>query len=293
MEHTRGARVAALFVHPIKSAAAIPIDEMTLDDLGAVGDRRWLVIDDAGNQVTARETPALALVRQRFADVVDPEARPRRNVDGPLWLEAADSAGIRVELPTTAATRVVRVWDDAVMAHDAGDAVAKWMSRVLATSCRVVRLAESARRPLAVKHAGPIPRDGRRVAFTDGAPLLLLGQASVDALSDRLVEQGGEPMVVARFRPNIVLAHTTPHEEDMWRSIAIGAVRFGIGAPCSRCVITTIDPTTGERGVEPLRTLATYRRQDGDVMFGMNITHAAPGMVRVGDLVSNIEWVVR
>ena len=292
MEPTRGGHVAALFVHPIKSAAAIPIDVMTLDDRGAVGDRRWLVVDAANVQVTARETPALALVRQRFADV-DPDVRPRRNVDGPLWLEAAGIDGLRVEVPRTTTTRVVRVWDDDVTAHDAGDAVAEWMSRVLSKPCRVVRLADDARRPLAVKHAGPITREGRRVAFTDGAPLLLLSQSSVDALSDRVVQRGGEPMVAARFRPNILLTHTTPHEEDTWRSIAIGAVHFGIGSPCSRCVMTTIDPTTGERGLEPLRTLATYRRQDGEVMFGMNITHAAPGVVRVGDLVSTIERVVR
>ena len=274
-------RVAALFVHPIKSAAAISVDTLALDDRGAVGDRRWLIIDDAGLQITARETPRLALVRPQF---VNGEVVPTTSTgtDGPLWLDAPGQSRVTLELPTTAATRTVRVWNDTVEAHDAGTDVAEWMSDAIGRRCRVVRLAEHAHRPLARKYAGPLPHAGRRVAFSDGAPLLILGQASVDALSARLVEQGGAPMTVSRFRPNILLSHTTPHEEDSWSHIRIGDVHLGIGSPCERCVMTTINPLTGEKGVEPLRTLATYRRQDGLVMFGMNATHAMPGNIAVG-----------
>ena len=274
-------RVAALFVHPIKSAAAISVDTLALDDRGAVGDRRWLIIDDEGMQITARETPRLALVRPQFANR---EVVPTTSTgaDGPLWVDAPGLSRMTLELPTTAATRTVRVWKDTVEAHDAGTDVAQWMSDAIGRRCRVVRLAEHAHRPLARKYAGPLPYAGRRVAFSDGAPLLILGQASVDTLSARLVEQGGAPMTVSRFRPNILLSHTTPHEEDSWSHIRIGDVHLGIGSPCERCVMTTINPLTGEKGVEPLRTLATYRRWDGLVLFGMNATHAAPGHIAVG-----------
>jgi len=282
------AQVAGLFVHPIKSAAAIAVDTLALDDRGAVGDRRWLVVDETGLQVTARETPRLALVHPAFAEA-DDQPGAMRNVDGALWLTAAGLPRIRVEVPATHLTRPVRVWSDTVEAHDAGDAVAEWLSAAIGKSCRLVRLADDAHRPLAAKYAGPLPHAGRRVAFSDGAPLLILGQASVDALSARLVEQGGEPMAVARFRPNILLSHTTAHEEDSWTMIRIGSVRVGLGSPCSRCVMTTVDPNTGERGDEPLRTLATYRRQDGQVMFGMNATHAAEGTVHHGDRVVRVE----
>ena len=274
-------RVAALFVHPIKSAAAISVDTLALDDRGAVGDRRWLIVDDTGMQITARETPRLALVQPHFA-TSDAIPATQTGVDGPLWLDAPGQSRLTLELPTTAATRAVRVWNDTVEAHDAGTDVAEWMSDAIGRHCRVVRLAEHAHRPLARKYAGPLPHAGRRVAFSDGAPLLILGQASVDALSARLVEQGGAPMTVSRFRPNILLSHTTPHEEDSWSHIRIGDMHIGIGSPCARCVMTTINPLTGEKGAEPLRTLATYRRQDGLVMFGMNATHATPGDIAVG-----------
>lgn len=278
------ARVSALFVHPIKSAAAIAVDALDLDDRGAVGDRRWLVVDESGMQITARETPALCLVRPRF---VDADATPgmRKNVDGALWVDAPGLARERVDLPNTSTTRPVRVWNDTVEAHDAGDVVAAWMSDAIGRHCRVVRLAEQAARPLASKYAGPLSYVGRRVAFSDGAPLLILGQASVDALSERLVEQGHEPMHFARFRPNIVLSDTRPHDEDTWSLIRIGNVRIGIGSPCMRCVMTTIDPVTGEAGIEPLRMLATYRRQDGHVMFGMNATNEGSGVIHVGEAV--------
>ncbi|MBL0172945.1 MAG: MOSC domain-containing protein [Gemmatimonadaceae bacterium] len=185
----RAPRVTALFVHPIKSAAAIPVDALALDDRGAVGDRRWLVIDDDGVQITARETSALAMVRPYFANAaVAPDHRT--NTDGPLLLDAPGLSRFSLRLPATAATRAVRVWADTVDAHDAGDAVAAWMSEAIRRRCRVVRLAEHARRPLAPKYAGTLPNEGRRVAFSDGAPLLILSQASVDALSARLVEQG-------------------------------------------------------------------------------------------------------
>ncbi len=282
------ARVAALFVHPIKSAAAIAVDSLALDDRGAVGDRRWLVIDEAGNQITARETPSLALVRPMFADC-DDDPGVLRNMDGALWLSAPGLTRHRVDLPATRTTRVVQIWSDLVEAHDAGDEVAQWLSTAIGKPCRLVRLAESAHRPLKAKYAGQLSPDGRRVAFSDGAPLLILGQASVDALSARLVEQGGEPMEVARFRPNILLSHTTAHEEDSWSMIRVGRVRMAIGAPCERCVMTTIDPATGAGGVEPLRTLATYRRQNGNVLFGMNATHAEQGTVHIGDQVIRVE----
>ena len=281
-------RVGGLFVHPIKSAAAIAVDTMVLDDRGAVGDRRWLVVDAHGMQITARDTPRLALVRPRFVDAVETLGM-RVNVDGALWLAGLGVEALLVEVPSARTTRSVTVWDDTLDAHDAGDAPAQWFTHVLGKPCRLVRLAEQAQRPLAPKYAGVLPNAGRRVAFTDGAPLLLLGQASVDALNARLATLGVAPMSAARFRPNILLAQTAAHEEDTWVRLRVGSAEIAVGSPCSRCVMTTLDPATANGGVEPLRTLANYRVQDGLVMFGMNATHAVAGTVRVGEGVQVLE----
>jgi uncharacterized protein YcbX len=88
-----------------------------------------------------------------------------------------------------------------------------------------------------------------------------------------------------RFRANIWLDGIDAHEEDRWRTVRVGNVALWLGTPCPRCVLTTVDPDTQEQGVEPMRTLSTYRRQDGGVVFGVNTTHANTGVIRVGDTV--------
>jgi uncharacterized protein YcbX len=269
-------RVAALFVHPLKSAAAIPVESITLDSLGAEGDRRWMLVDSDGIAITARTQHALALIRPSFAEA---------DRNGALMLAAPAMENCTVSIDQAAAARNVTVWDDQVPAYDAGDIAAEWCSEALGVSCRLVRLADGARRPLRPKYAGALPYHARHVMLSDGAPLLLLSVGSIEALNGRLFNQGGEAVDVARFRPNILIDGVAAHEEDTWRAVQIGEVHIGMGSPCTRCVMTTVDPQTGESGVEPLRTLAGYRRDASGVVFGMNATHAAPGVIRVGDTI--------
>jgi uncharacterized protein YcbX len=87
-----------------------------------------------------------------------------------------------------------------------------------------------------------------------------------------------------RFRPNLVVEGVPAYAEDGWRRACIGEVTVLGRKTCLRCAITTTDQETGERGVEPLRTLATYRRvPDGEVAFGMNLGFDNAGTLRVGD----------
>jgi uncharacterized protein YcbX len=279
-------QVAALFVHPLKGARALAVPALALDARGAVGDRRWMLVDADGVAVTQREAPRIALVEARPAGALDDAAAWARPT---LVLRAPDGRSCLAHVPEAVPARPVRVWDDLVPAHDAGDEAAAWCSEAVGVPCRLVRLADAARRPLRAKYAGPLDPAGRHVALSDGAPLLLLGEASVEALNARLAARGEPPVPADRFRANVLLTGTAPHEEDGWRLLRIGEVGLGIGSPCPRCVVTTIDQATAAGGVEPLRTLAEYRRQDGKVMFGMNATHAAPGVLRVGDAVEVLE----
>ncbi len=270
--------VAALYLHPLKSAAGIRVEEISLDERGAVGDRRWVLADANGDMITARDTHSLVLIRPSFLS-------DDRN--GGIRLTAPGLSPFDVLIATvdrTAPTELVRVWDDEVVAHDAGDAAAAWCSAAAGRACRLLRLADVDRRPLAARFAGSIDPQSRYVAMSDGAPLLLLGLASIDALNARLLESGhADLMDPRRFRANVLLAGTAPHDEDTWRDILIGRVDLSVGSACSRCVLTTVDPETAESGQEPLRTFAQYRRSDGGVIFGMNTTHRAPGVIRVGD----------
>ena len=121
--------------------------------------------------------------------------------------------------------------------------------------------------------------------FADGFPLLLIGQASLDDLSQRV----GRPLEMLRFRPNLVVEGSAAFAEDGWKRIRIGSVEFVVAKPCSRCILTTLDPATGERNEdrEPLTTLKTYREKDGAVLFGQNLIALGQGQPRGGDAGGN------
>ena len=77
--------------------------------------------------------------------------------------------------------------------------------------------------------------------------------------------------------------------EDAWRRIQVGPIPIRIPKPCDRCVITTTDQRTGERGVEPLRALAAFRRWDGKVFFAQNGVPDLAGSIAVGDPVTILD----
>ena len=123
---------------------------------------------------------------------------------------------------------------------------------------------------------------GTRVSSADGFPFLLISEESLADLNRRLAQ----PLPMNRFRPNLVVAGAEPYAEDEWNRIEVGGIPMRVVKPCDRCVVTTTDQATGERGKEPLRTLATYRNRGGEVMFGQNVVHERRGRLRVGDQVN-------
>jgi hypothetical protein len=94
---------------------------------------------------------------------------------------------------------------------------------------------------------------------------------------------------MARFRPNLVVTGCEPYAEDTWHRLRIGELTFRVVKPCSRCVIPTIDLATGERGEEPTRTLATYRKRDNRIYFGQNVIADGEGELQVGVSVEVLE----
>lgn len=258
--------VASLHIYPLKSCAGVSLTTMELDDRGPIGDRRWMVVDADGVFQTQREFPRLALVQAAVTE-------------RGLRLSAPGMPTLDVERPAhNGRDFVTRVWADAAPVRPASAEAAEWLSSFLGAPLRLVHQPDDAVRAMRPEYAGAI-REPRRTTLSDGAPLLLIGTASLDALNHRLTT----PLPMNRFRPNVVVSESGPFAEDDWRTIRIGGVLFEVAKPCARCVTTTVDQLTGARGVEPLRTLATFRKQGSGVMFGQNIAHHAPGSIRVGD----------
>jgi uncharacterized protein YcbX len=142
-----------------------------------------------------------------------------------------------------------------------------------------VHLDDPTRRQVDPEFSAP----GDRVSFADGYPLLLTSMGSLDALNEWLTEDGQPAVPMTRFRPSVVVAGPAPWAEDGWRRIRIGQVPFRVAKPCGRCVVTTIDQQTAERGRQPLAMLGRRRRFGQDLVFGQNLIPDASGTIRIGD----------
>ncbi|MGP3927435.1 MOSC domain-containing protein [Streptomyces sp. 8N616] len=263
--------LSAVHVYPVKSVAGCAPSEAAVEPWGLAGDRRWMLVGPDGRFLTQREHPRLALAA----------ARPLP--DGGVRVTAPGGEQLTVEVPERIGTTAVEVWRDKVDAVPAGAPAAEWFSGWLGTEVRLVHLDEPARRrPVHPAYA----RSGETVTFADGFPLLVTTTASLDALNS-LIAQGDHadegPLPMNRFRPNVVVDGTAPWAEDDWSRIRIGEVSFRVVKPCSRCVITTTDQRTAERGKEPLRTLARHRRFGDRLVFGQNLIPEGTGTIRTGD----------
>ena len=255
-------QLQSIHIYPIKSTRRLALSEAVVEPRGLAGDRRWLLVDTDGVFLSQRSHPRMALIRTELHG-------------GGLAVTAPQMPPLVVPRPTNGAARApVRVWNDEVAALPAAPAANAWFSRFLDLQCRLVFMDETAQRPFELETAG-------LVSFADMTPVLIATQASLDALNARL----DEPLPMNRFRPNLVVAGTEAFEEDRWPRVRIGEVVFDVIRPAGRCVVTTIDQDTAAQGKEPLRTLATFRKQGSEVMFGIRCAAAAPGVVRVGDAV--------
>jgi uncharacterized protein YcbX len=257
--------VSALYRYPIKGCKGHTLAEAPTDARGIAGDRRLMIVDADNEFISQRALPRMALIA--------PE------VDGDHIVLTAPGMPALTLQPTNDGRPVrARVWNDVCDAVDQGNPVALWLSDFLREPARLVRMADDFERKCDPKYARS-ERD--QTSFSDAYPYLLISQASLDDLNAKL----SEPVPMNRFRPNIVVAGCTPFAEDGWRDIRIAGVDFGVVKPCARCNVPTIDQDTAVAGVEPIKTLATYRTVNQKVMFGQNLIALNAGVLRVGDAV--------
>jgi len=205
-----------------------------------------------------------------------------RRIEDHLIVEAPGMPNLRVDAPnpSDASTIPVTVWGDLVQASLCAPNTSDWFSRFLEKSVRLVYFSDASKRLADQRFA---PKDAL-VSFSDGFPVLVCTEASLDDLNGRLTR----PVPMSRFRPNIVLAGTQAYEEDSIDTLVIGAMKFTARSPCARCSVTTVLEGSAERTKEPLRTLAAYRTTEHGVIFGQNLTHSGDGVISIEDAVHMI-----
>jgi hypothetical protein len=257
--------VSALWRYPVKSLRGLAAERLPLGPRGPELDRQWMLVDRAGQFLTQRQHPRMALVEVGLG------------AEG-LSLDAPGMPTLTVPYAGGGEPLDVQVWNDRCASERVGPEADAWLGEFLGLDCRLVRFPDRAVRQVDTRYARP----GDQVGFADGFPLLLIGQASLDGLNARLQE----PVDMRRFRPNLVVSGGGAHAEDGWRRLRIGELEFEVAKPCSRCPIPGIDPDTAERSPEVLKVLAQYRRgEDNKVYFGQNLLHRGSGELRIGQAV--------
>ncbi|MDJ0837481.1 MAG: MOSC domain-containing protein [Acidobacteriota bacterium] len=263
--------ISGLHIYPLKAGTAVDLTKSRVDSLGLAGDRRWMLVGEDMVYMGQRKTPKMAVLKsQIIADGLKVSAPGM----GDLFVNKTVHARHTVQLHKETIRRVA----------DLGDEAAGWFSEFMETPCRLVYMDEICKRPLVFVPGKP----GEHLGFADALPLLILSEASLVGLNDRLAE----PVTMRRFRPNIVVRDCAAHEEDRWRLIRIGDVSFRGEIPCNRCVVTTVNQQTAEKDLdgEPLKTLTAYRKTEkGKVNFGMTFVPLNQGVIRIGDAVEVLE----
>jgi uncharacterized protein len=266
-------RLASIHIYPMKAARAVDLGESRVEPWGLAGDRRWLVVDEDGRFISQREESSMArVVVSCGPDRISVSAEGRTDL-------------VIAEPPAGAALLKVRVWSSTLLAAAAGPEADTWFTDYFGRPARLVYLDDPTRRPVDPEYG----RAGDVVSFADGYPLLLTSAGSLGELGGWLAADGERPVPMTRFRPSVVVAGAPPWAEDRWRRVRIGAVPFRVAKPCGRCLVTTTDQVTGERGRQPLKMLGRRRRFGQQLVFGQNLIPDAGGVIRVGDPVEILD----
>ena len=254
-------KVSELNIYPVKSLRQITLNKSRLDTFGLQHDRRWMVVDNKGYMITQRQQARMCIIQ------------PALHVNG-IELTAQGMNSIVVEYPESNEIIAATVWNDDCQVRDAGDEAAQWLSDFLSVDCRLVYFPDDEIRQVDINYAN----EGDRTAFSDGFPLLLTSQASLDDLNRRLATA----IPMKRFRPNLVVTGCNAFAEDKWNKIRIGDIIFRVVKPCSRCIIPNINIETAKKSNEPARTLATYRKTGNNIFFGQNVIAESEGELSIG-----------
>ncbi len=263
----RELKLSEIWIYPVKSLGGIPLKSAKVFPKGLELDRRWMLVDEKGIFMTQRAHPRMALFKLAIHNNI----------------VTVNHGADKIELPSnnfSSNQMEVQVWDDVVTTLEVGAQYNQWFSDRLGLKCKLVFFPEKNPRPVDPHYA--IGNDN--TSLSDAYPFLIIGQSSLDDLNSRLAV----PVPMNRFRPNFVFTGGEPFEEDLMREFSIGHNRFVAVKPCSRCVITTVNQDTGEKGTEPLKTLATYRQQNNKPNFGQNVIAIDHKEIHVGDIITYV-----
>lgn len=258
--------VSQLFYFPVKSLKGSELASMSIDEFGPQWDRRFILVEKTGRFVTQRQSPKMGQISTHIINntLVLKYGQDERSLD----LNDVNSIEQYMD---------VKVWDDEVRARFIQGEINTWLSEILNRDVSLCYMGDDTYRQVDLEFA----QDGDRASFSDGFPFLIISQASVDFLSEKL----GRHLAVERFRANIVVSGCEAFAEDQWKKIKINGVEFDVVKPCSRCVIPTLDLKTSDKQPDVMQVMLKHRKQGKQVLMGQNAIHRGLGEINVGDTI--------
>lgn len=253
-------QIKQLFIYPIKSLGGVALTQSEVTTRGLKYDRRYMLIDEHHVMLTQRETKELAAFKVTLAK------------NGFIITFHEKQIEIPFELSNSNVLKT-KVWDDEVDVVVAPKKFNEWFGNCLNKQVMLVYMPNETLRAVNPKYA----LNNEVLSLADGYPVLMISEASLDLLNSKLKK----PILMDRFRPNIVVDGLLPHQEDELGSFELGSVKFKVAKPCARCLVVTINQQTLASGKEPLATLAKYRRVDDKVNFGANLICLQEGVVKI------------
>jgi uncharacterized protein YcbX len=258
-------KISALYTYPVKSLGGISLTNSDVEERGLKYDRRWVLVDENNKFITQRKHPQMA-----FFDVAI-------TADGLQIHDRRTKDELTVSFTAETSDRQeIEIWDDTVEVVRVSDAADAWFTKQLGFTSRLFYQPDDSVRPTEVNYN--VTGD-EHVSMADGHPILVISEESLNDLNTRLES----PVEMLRFRPNIVISGSEAYGEDELGKISVGTVEIYGVKLCARCVLTTIDPVTAEKGREPLKTLMSYRREDTKIYFGKDFVVHKEGEIAVGD----------
>lgn len=254
--------VSQLFIYPIKSLGGIALNQSKIEERGLQSDRRWMLCNEQNQFISQRDFKELALFKLSFSN----------SGFGVLY---KNETIFEIPFSINGNTETVKVWDDECEAIEYQKA-SEWFSKMLGATYKLFYMPDETERKVDSKYS----TNNEITSFTDGFPILIIGEESLNDLNNKLEEK----MEINRFRPNIVFSGGNAFDEDNFIDFSINNMLFKGVKLCARCVTITINQSTGKSSTEPLKTLATYRTVNNNVLFGKNvIALQTNGFIHVND----------
>ena len=265
-------KLTQINVYPIKSLGGISLDSAFVEKRGLKYDRRWMLINSNNDFMTQRQYPQMALLQTSFeSDLL--KVHHKNETIGPIKIPLNHLSENEIEVP---------IWDDFCMAQTSSKEIDDWFSQALNVECRLVYMPDSTERIVDPEYSP----EKKIVGFADAYPFLIIGEKSLEELNSKLET----PLPMNRFRPNFVFDGGSPFFEDTFNNFKIGSIKFQAVKPCARCVVTTVNQDTAEKGNEPLITLSKFRKVDHKVMFGQNLIGFDEGEIFLGEEIIPIDF---